>query len=127
MGLPRGSTVKNPPATQELRLQTLGREDPLEEGRAAHPSFLAWRIPWTEKLSCYSPWGRKESDTTGSTSACTHTNPKIIVLGLFSDVSKDFCKSFGRPLDNMGIGVSAVLHSQKSQRNLELALRIHKS
>ena len=27
----------------------LGREDPLEEGLAAHSSVLAWRVPWTEE------------------------------------------------------------------------------
>ena len=31
---------------------------------ATHPSILAWRIPWTEELAGYSPWGCKESDTT---------------------------------------------------------------
>ena len=31
---------------------------------ATHSSILAWRIPWTESLAGYSPWGRKESDTT---------------------------------------------------------------
>ena len=30
-------------------VQSLGQEDPLEEGRAAHSSFLAWRILWTEE------------------------------------------------------------------------------
>ena len=30
-------------------VQSLGREDPLEEGMAAHSSVLAWRIPWTEE------------------------------------------------------------------------------
>ena len=30
-------------------VQSLGREDPLEEGMAAHSSILAWRIPWTEE------------------------------------------------------------------------------
>ena len=30
-------------------VQPLGWEDPLEEGRAAHSSILAWRIPWTEE------------------------------------------------------------------------------
>ena len=29
---------------------------------ATHSSILAWRIPWTEELSSYSPWGCKESD-----------------------------------------------------------------
>ena len=31
---------------------------------AAHSSILAWRIPWTEELVGYIPWGRKESDMT---------------------------------------------------------------
>ena len=42
-------TVKNPPAMQETEVQSLGWEDPLEEGMAAHSSILAWRIPWTEE------------------------------------------------------------------------------
>ena len=39
--------VKNPPAMQEMRLQSLGREDPLEKGMATHSSRLAWRLPRT--------------------------------------------------------------------------------
>ena len=31
---------------------------------ATHSSTLAWKIPWTEKLVGYSPWGHKESNTT---------------------------------------------------------------
>ena len=42
-------TVKNPPARQETRVQSLGQEDPLEKGMAAHSSILAWRIPWIEE------------------------------------------------------------------------------
>ena len=45
--------VKNPPANsgemQETGVQSLGREDPLEEGMATHSGTLAWRIPWTEE------------------------------------------------------------------------------
>ena len=41
--------VKNLPAIQEMWVQSLGQEDPLEEGMATHSSILAWRIPWTEK------------------------------------------------------------------------------
>ena len=37
--------VKNPPAVQETRVQSLGWEDPLEEGMATRSSILAWRIP----------------------------------------------------------------------------------
>ena len=52
--------VKNLPAKQETWVLSLGWEDPLEKGPATHSSILAWRIPW----AVYSPWGRKQSDTT---------------------------------------------------------------
>ena len=42
-------TVKNPPAMQETEVRSLGWEDPLEEGMAAHSSILSWRIPWKEE------------------------------------------------------------------------------
>ena len=32
-----------------MRVRSLGQEDPLEEGMAAHSSILAWRVPWTEE------------------------------------------------------------------------------
>ena len=35
--------VKNLPATREAWVQSLGWEDPLEEGKATHSSILAWR------------------------------------------------------------------------------------
>ena len=41
--------VKNLPAMWETWFPSLGWEDPLEEGLAAHSSVLAWRIPWTEE------------------------------------------------------------------------------
>ena len=41
--------VKNLPAIQETRVQSLGGEDPVKKGMATHSSILAWRIPWTEK------------------------------------------------------------------------------
>ena len=47
-----GSAVKNPPAMQEpqeMPVQSLSREDPLEEEMATHSSILAWKIPWTEE------------------------------------------------------------------------------
>ena len=40
--------VENPPAVWETWVQSLGWEDPLEKGKAAHSGILAWRIPWTE-------------------------------------------------------------------------------
>ena len=38
--------VKNPPAMQETWVQSLGWEDPLEKGIAAHSIILAWRVSW---------------------------------------------------------------------------------
>jgi len=35
--------------TQEMRVQSLGQEDPLEGEMATHSSILAWEIPWTEE------------------------------------------------------------------------------
>ena len=49
MGFYGGSVVKNPPAMQEMPIQSLGWEDPLEKEMATHSSILAWEIPWTEK------------------------------------------------------------------------------
>ena len=34
-----------------MGIGSLGREDPLKEGKATHPGILAWRIPWTEEPS----------------------------------------------------------------------------
>ena len=54
---PVAQLVKNQPAMQEASVQSLGWEDPLEKGK---PPVL-----WPEEFhGLYSPWGRKESDTT---------------------------------------------------------------
>ena len=67
-----------------MGVRSLGQEDPVEEGMATHSTIPAWGIPWTEEpgglqsmrsqrvhgqrtLVGYSPWGRKESDTTDVT------------------------------------------------------------
>ena len=47
---PVAEMVKNLPAMQETRIQSLVWEDPLEKGMSIHSSIRAWRIPWTEKL-----------------------------------------------------------------------------
>ena len=41
--------VKNPPAMQEIWVQSLHQEDPLEEEMVTYSSILAWKIPWTER------------------------------------------------------------------------------
>ena len=53
MGFPSGSAVKNLPTLQEIRqqlqVQFLGQEDPVEKEMATHSSILAWKILWTEE------------------------------------------------------------------------------
>ena len=34
---------------QEMQVQSLGQEDPLEKETATHSSLFAWEIPWTEE------------------------------------------------------------------------------
>ena len=55
--------VKNLPAMQETWVQSLGQEDPLEEGMATHSSVPAWRIPWTEESGSGTVHGVTESQT----------------------------------------------------------------
>ena len=42
-------TVKRLPTMRETQVQSLGREDLLEQEMAPHSSILAWKIPWTEE------------------------------------------------------------------------------
>ena len=56
--------AENPPAVQEMQVQSLGREDPLRKEMATHSSILAQEIPWTEEPGGLQPIGLKESDTT---------------------------------------------------------------
>ena len=56
-------SVKNLPAMQETRVQSLGWEDPLEEGIETHSSILAWRIQWTQKPGELQSMGSKELET----------------------------------------------------------------
>ena len=42
--------VKNLPAMQEILVQSLGWEDPLEKGKATHSSVLAWRFPTVQSM-----------------------------------------------------------------------------
>ena len=42
-------SVKNLPAEQEIRVRSLGWEDPLEREMATLSSSLAWKISWTEE------------------------------------------------------------------------------
>ena len=63
-------TVKNLPAMQEMqeiRVRSLGWEDPLEESMATHSSILAWRIPMVRGAWQATVWDCKESDNEWAT------------------------------------------------------------
>ena len=47
-----------------MQVQSLGREDPLEEGMATHSSILAWESHGWRSLEGYGPKGLRESDVT---------------------------------------------------------------
>ena len=52
--------IRNPLASVgdiEVQVQSLGQEDPLEEGVATHSSIIAWRISWTEEPGRLQPIG----------------------------------------------------------------------
>ena len=49
MGFPGGASGKESASNEETRVQSLGGEDPLEEGMATHSSILVWRTPWAEE------------------------------------------------------------------------------
>ena len=51
--------VKNLPEMQEMQVQSLGQEDPLEKETATHSSILPWNILWTRELEGYNPQGPK--------------------------------------------------------------------
>ena len=55
--------IKNSSVMQETRVQSLGWEDPLEEGIETHSSILAWRIQWTQKPGELQSMGSKELET----------------------------------------------------------------
>ena len=48
-GLPWWQLVKSMPAMQEIWVQSLGQEDPLQKEKATPSSILAWEMPWAEE------------------------------------------------------------------------------
>ena len=67
---PVAQQVENLPAMQEMQVQSLGREDPLEEEMATHSDILTWRIPWTE-ASVQEIWNHKQR------SCCSVVSPYL--------------------------------------------------
>ena len=64
MTSPVAQTVKSPPIMQETWVQSLGWEDPPEEGMATHPRILAWRTPMERGAWWATVHGLAKSDTT---------------------------------------------------------------
>ena len=70
--------VKNLPTKQEMRVQSLSQEDPLEQEVATHSSSLAWRISWTKEPGrLHSSWDRKGLETTLGLNHHTSTLPVL--------------------------------------------------
>ena len=69
--------VKNLPAVQETRVQSLGQEDLLEKGIAIHSSIPAWRILWTEEPGGLQSVGLQRD---GHDWVTNITTPKLIVF-----------------------------------------------
>ena len=55
-----------------MQTESLGQEDPLEEGMATNSSILAWRIPWTEEPGGPQSTGLQRVKHNQSNLACTH-------------------------------------------------------
>ena len=53
--------VKNLPAMQEMWVQSLGQENPLEKGMATHSSILVWEIPWKKEPGQLQSMGLKRA------------------------------------------------------------------
>ena len=78
---PSGSVVNNSPSNAGATGNAgsiPGSEDPLEEEMETHSSIISEIIPWTGVLVGYSPWDRKEQDTTEQLSMHAHTHNEHI-------------------------------------------------
>ena len=82
-GFPSDSVVKNLPAMQEMQVQSLGGEDPLEEGMVAlatQCSILAWGIPCTEEPCGIQSMGSQRVEHNWSNLAHTEINTLSITV-----------------------------------------------
>ena len=71
--------VKNLPAMQEMQVQFLGWEQPLEKDMATHSSILAWDIPWTKEPGGLQSMGLRRVEKTERLTLHTHVlfNPTL--------------------------------------------------
>ena len=64
---------------QEMWVQSLGQENPLEKEMATHSSILVWEIPWSEEPGGLQSMGLQESNTTEQLSKCTMVMRAVVV------------------------------------------------
>ena len=62
-GFPGSSVIKNLPANEETRVQSLGREDPLGKETATYCRILAWEISWTKEPGGLETMSSEKSQT----------------------------------------------------------------
>ena len=72
-------------------VQSLGQEDPLDEGTATHSSILAWRIPWTEE-SCGLWSNRVAKSPTQLKRLSTHARTSLTILTLAASANMLFTR-----------------------------------
>ena len=77
--------VESLSAKQEMQVQSLGQEDPLEKGTATHSTILVWRNPWTEEPGGLQFMGSKEADTTEVTE---QQRGALLILNISQSPSK---------------------------------------
>ena len=63
---------------QEIRVRSLGQEDPSEKEMATHSSILAWEIAWTEKPGGLKSMGSQRMDTIEQLS----TPPQSVIISI---------------------------------------------
>ena len=84
MSIPRWLSGKESPAVQEPWVGSLHQEEPLAKEMVTHSSSLAWEVHGQRSLAGYSPWGRKELDTTGQLtlllSFCNDSSPNLMQI-----------------------------------------------
>ena len=89
--------VKNLPAVQQTRVQSLVQEDPLEKGMPTHSTILAWRIPWTKEPGRLQSKGLQRVGQDLVTKLCLPhgRNCKVFSFGLNHGMPRYLVKHFG--------------------------------
>ena len=98
---PVAQLVKNLPAVQETRVQSLGQEDPLEKGMVTHSSILAWRIRYTEDPGGLKSMGSQRIGRDWVTNASLLTGLRFIFKQLYQEGPWGLCSLSSFRLENI--------------------------